>query len=132
MLYTADAMRQIVSSIEGEWRRYKALGEGAFRQLRDDEIGKGGPWNGNSIAVIVWHCGGHLKPCFSVFLTAEGEKPWRHRDSEFEPRPDVPRAELRARWDDGWSALVSALEPLQDKDLARTVTIRGEEFNVLE
>jgi uncharacterized damage-inducible protein DinB len=125
-------MRQIVSSIEGEWRRYKALGEGAFRQLRDDEIGKSGPGNGNSIAVIVWHIAGNLKSRFSDFLTSDGEKPWRHRDTEFEPRPDVTRAELLARWHDGWSTLFSALEPLQDKDLTRIVTIRGEEFNVLE
>ena len=125
-------MRQIVSSIEGEWRRYKALGEGAFRQLRDDEIGKSGPGNGNSIAVIVWHIAGNLKSRFSDFLTSDGEKPWRHRDTEFEPRPDVTRAELLARWDEGWSTLFSALEPLQDKDLTRIVTIRGEQFNVLE
>jgi len=76
-------MRQIVSSIESEWRRYKALGEGAFRQLRDDEIGKSGPGNGNSIAVIVWHIAGNLKSRFSDFLTSDGEKPWRHRDNEF-------------------------------------------------
>jgi hypothetical protein len=124
-------MRQIVSSIEAEWRRYKALGEGAFRQLKDDEIGKSGPGENNSVAVIVWHISGNLKSRFTDFLTSDGEKSWRDRDSEFE-RHDVTRAELLDKWNDGWVALFSALDPLRDEDLFRVVTIRREEFFVLE
>jgi hypothetical protein len=125
-------MRQIVSSIEGEWRRYKALGEGAFRQLKDDEIGKSGPGENSSVAVIVWHISGNLKSRFTDFLTADGEKTWRNRDSEFEPRPGLTRGELLDKWNEGWAALFSALEPLQDEDLFRVVTIRGEKFPVLD
>ncbi len=33
-------MRQIMGSIEGEYRRYKALGEGAIEQLADGELEK--------------------------------------------------------------------------------------------
>src|SRR6516164_2818911 len=118
-------MRDIVSSIEGEWRRYKALGEGAIRQLRDDELGKNAPGNGNSVAVIVWHIAGNLKSRFTDFLNSDGEKPWRHRDLEFESRLNVTRAELLAQWNEGWDVLFNALEPLQDADLTRTITIRG-------
>jgi len=132
MLYTAIVMRQIVSSIEAEWRRYKALGEGAFRQLKDDEIGKSGPGENNSVAVIVWHIAGNLKSRFTDFLTSDGEKPWRHRDSEFEPRLGITRAELLDKWNDGWAVLFTELKPLQDEDLPRVVKIRGEEFSVLE
>jgi hypothetical protein len=125
-------MRQIVSSIEAEWRRYKALGEGAIRQLKDDEIGRSGPGENNSVAVIVWHIAGNLKSRFTDFLTADGEKPWRHRDSEFEPRSGITRADLLDKWNDGWAVLFSAVDPLQDEDLFRVVTIRGEQFSVLE
>lgn len=125
-------MRQIVSSIEGEWRRYQALGEGAFRQLKDDEFGKSGPGGGNSVAMIVWHIAGNLKSRFTDFLSSDGEKPWRHRDSEFDSRAGISRAEVMAKWNEGWSALYSALGPLQDSDLFRTVTIRREEFPVLD
>jgi hypothetical protein len=125
-------MRDIISSIEGEWRRYKALGEGAIRQLRDEELGRSGPGEGNSVAVIVWHLTGNLKSRFSDFLTSDGEKPWRHRDSEFQPRHDVRRAQLLEQWDAGWSTLFAALEPLEDEDLSRIVTIRGEKFRVHE
>src|SRR5215831_19404693 len=98
MLYTLDAMREVVSSIEGEWRRYKALGEGAFRQLRDEEIGRSGPGDGNSVAVIVWHIAGNLKSRFQDFLTSDGEKPWRKRDTEYETRSNVTRSELMEKW----------------------------------
>ena len=125
-------MRQIVSSIEGEWRRYKVLGEGALRQLRDEELGTSGLSNGNSVAVIVWHIAGNLKSRFTDFLISDGEKPWRDRDAEFQPRSSVTRAELFEKWNDGWSTLFSALDPLTDEDLSRAVMIRGEKFLVHE
>src|SRR6058998_1571991 len=125
-------MREIISSMEGEWRRYKRLGEGAFRQLRDDELGKAGPGGGNSVATIVWHIAGNLDSRFTDFLTSDGEKPWRDRDSEFQTRPDVTRQELLQIWNEGWETLFAALEPLNDEDLARTVTIRGEKLLVHE
>ena len=90
-------MRDIILSIEGEWRRYKALGEGAFRQLRDDELGKSGPGGGNSVAIIVWHIAGNLNSRFTDFLNSDGEKPWRNRDSEFQPREGISRAEALGR-----------------------------------
>src|SRR5262249_42219290 len=69
---------------------------------------------------------GNLKSRFTDFLTSDGEKPWRHRDSEFEPRPDITRPDLLEIWNAGWAALFAALSPLSDEDLSRTVTIRGE------
>src|SRR2546428_2233323 len=125
-------MRDIIASMEGEWRRYKSLAEGAFRQLRDDELGKSGPAGGNSVAIIVWHIAGNLKSRFTDFLSSDGEKPWRNRDSEFQARRNVTRAELLEQWDGGWSTLFAALKPLADEDLSRIVTIRGEKFRVHE
>jgi len=123
-------MRDIIGSIEGEWRRYKALGEAALRQARDEELGQDGPGAGNSIAVIVWHIAGNLKSRFTDFLTSDGEKPWRNRDEEFRPRRDVSRAEVMEKWNEGWAVLLAALEPLKDADLSRTVVIRGENSHV--
>ena len=53
------------------------------------------------------------------------------RDSEFEEAGDTA-ASIRARWEDGWSRLFAAVEPLKPSDLARTVTIRGEPHTVLQ
>ena len=113
-------------------RRYKVLGERALEQTKDNELGRSGPGDGNSIAVIVWHIAGNLKSRFTDFLTADGEKPWRDRDAEFEPRPNVTREELLDTWNNGWNTLFVTLEPLTDHDLSRTVTIRGEKFLVHE
>src|SRR5689334_5190748 len=121
-------MRDIVASIEGEWRRYKVLGEAAIRQVRDEELGRDS--GGNSVAVIVWHIAGNLKSRFTDFLTTDGEKPWRHRDSEFDERSRITRAELLENWNSGWSVLLKTLETLSDEDLMRTVSIRGVECRV--
>jgi hypothetical protein len=123
-------MRDIVSSIEAEWRRYKVLGEAAIGQIHDDELGYDA--GGNSVAVIVWHIAGNLRSRFTDFLGSDGEKPWRKRDSEFEDRTNVTRSELLDKWNTGWSALFAALEPLSDEDLSRMVSIRGVKFGVHE
>jgi uncharacterized damage-inducible protein DinB len=125
-------MREIISSIEAEYSRYKILGEGAIRQTREDELSRAGDNNGNSIAVLVWHISGNLKSRFTDFLNSDGEKPWRNRDAEFESRTGVTASELFERWNEGWTALLNALDSLSDDDLSRTVTIRGVDFRVHE
>lgn len=124
-------MKIVVDSIGGEFRRYKALGEGALRQLTADELAA---WTGpasNSIATIVWHIAGNLRSRFSDFLTTDGEKPWRNREGEFERRTPSS-AEVMAFWNEGWTTLLDTLEPLVDADLERTVTIRGQSLSVLD
>jgi len=123
-------MREIVSSIEAEWRRYKVLADGAIRQLHDDELGRDD--GSNSVAIIVWHIAGNLKSRFTDFLGSDGEKPWRNRESEFEARTAVNRAELLEKWNSGWTALFAALEPLSDDDLDRQISIRGVRCRVHE
>jgi uncharacterized protein DUF1572 len=130
--YTSMAMREILSSIEGEWRRCKVLADGALQQTKDDELGKSGPGGGNSIAVIVTHLAGNFKSRFTDFLTTDGEKAWRNRDSEFESQGNVTRRQLTDRWENGWAILFVALRPLTDQDLSSTVTIRGEKFLIHE
>jgi hypothetical protein len=124
-------MRQVVSSIESEYRRYKLLAEAAIHQLDDDELGEGGGDTLNSIATLVWHVSGNLKSRFTDFLTADGEKPWRNRDEEFRPR-HVRKAELLNRWEEGWGVLFHALHDLTDSDLARSVTIRSYPLSAAE
>ena len=116
--------RVLISSIESEYRRYKTLGDGALEQLQDADLeGDGADWN-NSVTQIVWHVSGNLESRFTDFLTSDGEKPWRDRDSEFEPRT-VPVGELRAKWEKGWKILFDALAALSDEDLPRRVSIRS-------
>ena len=124
-------MRNIIDSIRGEYLRYKALAEAAIDQLDEKDLSTEGPNGGNSIAVICWHVAGNLRSRFTDFLTSDGEKPWRAREEEFRART-VTRSELREKWEQGWSALLGALDALGDGDLGRTVTIREKPLRVDE
>ena len=124
------AGRALVASIEGEYRRYKSLGENAINQLPDAQLAEAAG-SSNSIATIVWHVAGNLTSRFTDFLTSDGEKPWRDRDSEF-LACHVNRVELQGKWEGGWRVLFAALSALSDADLAKTVTIRGQPHTVAE
>jgi hypothetical protein len=124
-------MRDVVGAIEGEYRRYKALGESTLAQLDDHAVCRVPAPDSNSVAVVLWHVAGNLESRFTDFLTSDGEKPWRDRDDEFEERI-VSRAEAVAKWDRGWAVVLDALRPLSDEDLLRRVTVRGQSLSVAE
>ncbi len=71
------------------------------------------------------HLAGNMLSRWTDLFTSDGEKPDRHRDSEFEEEP-MERARLLDVWRAGWECLFAALDALQPGDLTRTVTIRGE------
>ena len=112
-----------------EYARYRSIGEKAIAQLSDDALNKVlGPEN-NSIAIIVKHIGGNLVSRFTDFLTSDGEKPWRDRDSEFQTA-SYDRTEVERVWSEGWSALESELSKLTDEQLKQQVYIRGQAWTV--
>jgi uncharacterized damage-inducible protein DinB len=124
-------MRTVVAAVESELRRYKSLGEKAFTQVPAADLTRRPAEDANSVATLVWHVAGNLKSRFTDFLTTDGEKPWRDRESEFAART-VTAAELRTKWEDGWAAVFGAMETLSDADLERLVTIRTQSLTVLD
>jgi hypothetical protein len=112
-------------------RYYKKLAERAMAQVADQHLFTPLDPEANSIAIIVKHMTGNMRSRWTDFLTTDGEKPNRNRDSEFID-PARTRAALLADWDDGWACVFSALEPLTDADLTRTITIRGEPHSVMQ
>lgn len=110
---------------------YKKLAERAMAQVTDEQLFAALDREANSIAIIVKHMAGNMRSRWTDFLTADGEKPDRNRDSEFEA-PPASRAELLALWESGWACVFSALRPLTDADLGRTITIRGEAHSVMQ
>ena len=113
------------------FRYYKKLAERAIEQCPDEGLFTILDSESNSIAIIVKHMAGNMRSRWTNFLTSDGEKPDRNRDSEF-AEPPMTRAELLAIWGQGWKYLFDALEPLTDADLARTVTIRTEPHSVMQ
>jgi uncharacterized damage-inducible protein DinB len=113
------------------FRYYKKLGERAMAQCSDEGLAATIDAESNSIAVIVKHMAGNMRSRWTDFLTSDGEKPDRNRDTEFEDAPKA-RAALVELWERGWKYLFDALEPLTDSDLTRTVTIRSEPHSVMQ
>ena len=112
-------------------RYYKAMAERAISQVTDQELAMTLDEEMNSIALVVKHMAGNMRSRWTDFITSDGEKPDRNRDTEFTDAP-ATREALMQLWEDGWSRVFTALEPLSDADLGRTVTIRGEAHSVMQ
>jgi len=110
---------------------YKKLGDRAVAQCPDETLLTTVDAGSNSIAIIVKHMAGNMRSRWTDFLTSDGEKPGRNRDSEFEA-PPATRAELLALWESGWKSLFGGLASVTDADLADTVYIRGEAHSVMQ
>jgi uncharacterized damage-inducible protein DinB len=113
------------------FRYCKKLSDAAMAKLNDEQLFAVLDGEMNSIAVMVKHMAGNMKSRWTDFLTSDGEKPDRNRDSEFE-EPSSSRDALTNLWEQGWNCLFQALEPLTDADLSRSITIRGEPHSVMQ
>lgn len=113
------------------FRYYKKLAERAMAQCPDEGLFAVIDRESNSIAIMVKHMAGNMRSRWMDFLTTDGEKPDRNRDTEFEDAPQT-RAALMELWERGWKYVFDALEPLTEADLARTVTIRTEPHSVMQ
>jgi uncharacterized damage-inducible protein DinB len=115
----------------GLFRYYKKLGDRAMAQCPDEALFASLDAESNSIAIIVKHLSGNMRSRWMDFLTTDGEKPDRNRDTEFET-PPATRAELMEMWERGWEYVFDALEPLTEADLTKSVTIRTEPHSVMQ
>ena len=113
------------------FRYYKKLADRAMEQVGEQDLFAALDDEANSIAIIVKHMAGNMRSRWTEFLTTDGEKPSRDRDSEFVD-PPTTRAELMTLWENGWACLFAALEPLTDADLERKIAIRGEAHSVMQ
>jgi uncharacterized damage-inducible protein DinB len=125
--FTTDYVKDSISL----YRYYKKLGDGALEQTPDDALHATLDAESNSIATIVKHMTGNMRSRWTDFLTTDGEKPDRYRDTEFETPPKT-RAEIMALWEANWKIVFDALEPLTEGDLGRTVPIRKEPHSVMQ
>jgi uncharacterized damage-inducible protein DinB len=112
-------------------RFYKKLAERAIEQAPDEALFTMLDEESNSIAIILKHITGNMRSRWTDFLTTDGEKPDRNRDSEFEEPPKT-RAELMAAWEANWKILFDSLAGLTDADMTRTVYIRTEAHSVMQ
>lgn len=108
---------------------HRRLVDGAVKQLSDEQLFRRPAEGINSIAAVLRHVGGNLLSRWTDFLTTDGEKPSRNRESEFEDWPG-DRESLLAYFDDGWNVWRRSIESLTSDDVSKTVTIRGEPHTI--
>lgn len=128
-------MRSIIENYHADalssFRNYKKMAERALEQISDEEFFALIDPEANSIALIVKHIAGNLHSRWTDFLTTDGEKEFRKRDTEFELIDDT-RESLMQFWESGWQILFKSIEPLTAEEFSRTVMIRGEPHTVVE
>ncbi|MFV8340841.1 DUF1572 family protein [Flavobacterium sp. XS2P39] len=120
-----------LESAKKQFLYYKTLGEKAMEQLESEQFFVATNADTNSIAMIVKHLSGNMISRWTDFLTTDGEKEWRNRDSEFENDLQSEEAVLTA-WNNGWNCLFRALNELKPEQLSQIIYIRNEGHTVLE
>lgn len=124
-----DIASEFLSAVINAFEGNKQLADRAVAQVSDDQLHLALDANTNSIAVIMKHVAGNLLSRWTDFLTTDGEKPGRDRDSEFVDSFSH-RAEILEHWEKGWACLLTTLRSLKPADLEQTIHIRGEPHSV--
>jgi hypothetical protein len=128
-----DALaRHFLDDVLLNLRKSKRLADDALAQVDDERFFAAPDPDSNSLALIVKHVAGNQRSRWTDFLSTDGEKPDRDRDSEFELGAGDTRADLMARWETGWTLVLETLGALQPGELLRTVTVRGEAHTALQ
>lgn len=122
---------QYLQSCIKQFEYYKLLGEKAMEQLPEEKLFWQYNDESNSIAIVVKHLWGNMLSRWTDFLTSDGEKEWRDRDTEFE-NDTKSREQLMERWNEGWQCLLNALNQLKKDDLQKIVYIRNQGHIVME
>jgi len=120
-----------IDSIKKRFLYYKNLGDKTFEQLTDEQIFWQYNEESNSIATIVKHVSGNMISRWTNFLTEDGEKSWRNRDSEFE-NSLKNKTDVIELWENGWRVFLDALSEINEQNLESTIYIRGEAHSVLD
>ena len=110
---------------------YKELCDKTFEQITEPDFHYQPNKESNSIAIIIQHLVGNMLSRFTNFLTEDGEKPWRNRDTEFEEQ-QLSKDQLLKKWNEGWDCFLSVVKSLTEDDLQKTITIRSEELTVVD
>jgi hypothetical protein len=109
----------------------KSTAEKAMAQLSPEQYHWQPDPESNSVTILIKHLTGNMFSRWTDFLTTDGEKPNRNRDSEFEDE-NLAHEQLIARWERGWNVLFDALSALTADDLLKTVLIRNEPHTVMK
>jgi hypothetical protein len=114
-----------------QMKYYKGLADKAISPLNEHQINWQFNPESNSIAMIMRHISGNMISRFTDFLTSDGEKSWRNRESEFD-NGEFDLQELINHWESGWKCFLTSVENLVEADLDKIVYIRDEGHTVVQ
>lgn len=120
-----------IESAKKQFEYYKMLGEKTFSQLNDEQLFWQYNVETNSIGVIVKHLAGNMLSRWTDFLTTDGEKEWRDRESEFEFEISS-RATILELWDKAWKCLFNALDSISEENINTEIYIRNQGHSITE
>ncbi|SDQ93101.1 DUF1572 family protein [Flagellimonas zhangzhouensis] len=126
-----DFPENYLSNVKFEFHRYKTMGDATFDQLSEEDMHWKYAETDNSIAVIVKHLAGNMLSRWTQFLTEDGEKSWRNRESEFVDSL-TSKEEILAYWEKGWNCLFTALDGINTSNFDSKIKIRGEAHTIVE
>jgi hypothetical protein len=126
-----------LTSAKKQFLYYKTLGEKAMNQLEAEQLFFAANEDTNSISIIVKHLHGNMLSRWTDFLTSDGEKANRNRDSEFEDTSTKlsvieRKEEVYKKWNEGWICLFNAIDLLTPEQLSQIIYIRNEGQTVVE
>ena len=119
-----------LADVAERFRTYRTMAESALDQADDAAFFDALDAENNPLAILVKHLAGNFRSRWTDFLTTDGDKPDRHRDTEFELTDADTRDALMTRWAEAWNLLDATLADLAPDDVDRTVTIRAEPCTV--
>ena len=120
-----------LENIKKQFLYYKTIGEKAIEQLESEQLFAVANENSNSISVIIKHLSGNMLSRWTDFLTTDGEKDWRNRDSEFTETIKT-KEDLLDIWEKGWNCFFDAINNIKSDQLSVIIYIRNEGQTVVE
>lgn len=122
---------EYLSVIIEQFRFLKNRAEQGIAQLTAEELHWRPSEESNNMAILIKHISGSAHSKWADFLVSDGEKSFRKRDFEFIDEGDE-KEQLMETWEKGWNLLFTEIEHLNEEDLIKTVSLRGEPLSVVK
>jgi len=127
-----DPFDNYLIDIKTQFIKHKGLIENSIHQINEKQFFHQINEESNSIAILVKHLSGNLISRWSKFLTSDGEKPDRNRETEFIIAESDTKENLMNRLEFAWQVVFETFESLTADALGSTIFIRGEPHTVIE
>lgn len=125
MTKSSNYIQDYLTSIHRQFTYYKQLGDKTMAQLDDNQLFKEIVVDTNSVAIIAKHIAGNQLSRWTDFWSTDGEKEWRHRDTEFELIDLTTRKQILDKWEQGWRCLFDAVDSINEDNFHNLVYIRN-------